>query len=80
MLSTRKVVQSENQAVTRQQTITATDRTLDERKIDVVLPDMFRLFLSEPPRVNPKYDLVKSESEAWFSGFVFTPLLNSQFA
>lgn len=57
----------------------ATENPLDDSKVDVVLPDMFRLFLSEPPRVNPHYDQVKSESEAWFSEFVshfsFPPIL-----
>lgn len=48
-----------------------TENPIDDTKVDVVLPDMFRLFLSEPPRVNPHYYLVKSESEDWFSEFVF---------
>jgi hypothetical protein len=39
---------------------------LDDNTVDVVLPDLFRLFLSEPPRVNPHYEMIKKESEAWF--------------
>ena len=39
---------------------------LDDNRVDVVLPDLFGLFLSDPPRVNPYYDLVKTESEEWF--------------
>lgn len=39
---------------------------LDGSTVDVVLPDLFRLFLSNPPRANSHYELVKKESEAWF--------------
>lgn len=35
--------------------------------IEVVLPDMFILFLSQPPCVNAYYEYVRRESEAWLS-------------
>lgn len=41
------------------------DPQLDDSTVEVVLPDLFRLFLSISPRVNPHYELVKQESEAW---------------
>lgn len=31
----------------------------------VRLPDLFILFLSEPPAINPHYADVRGESEAW---------------
>jgi hypothetical protein len=37
------------------------------KRVDVYLPDMFVLFLSERPRVNPHYETVRRESEAWLS-------------
>lgn len=39
-------------------------------KVAIALPDMFVRFLSEPPRVNPHYERVKAESEAWFAEYV----------
>ncbi|QKX53231.1 uncharacterized protein TRUGW13939_00307 [Talaromyces rugulosus] len=36
-------------------------------KVNIRLPDMFVLFLAEPPRVNSHYDRIKAESEAWFA-------------
>ena len=41
------------------------DPQLHDSTVDAVLPDLFRLFLSNPPRVSPHYELVKQESEAW---------------
>jgi hypothetical protein len=38
-------------------------------KVNVRLPDMFVLFLAEPPRVNSYYDQIKAESEAWFAEY-----------
>lgn len=37
------------------------------KRVNVYLPDMFILFLSEPPRVNPHYETVRRESETWLS-------------
>lgn len=45
------------------------DPQCDEDKVTVILPDMFALFLSETPRVNPNYARVKAESELWFSEY-----------
>lgn len=42
-------------------------------KVSVTIPDMFVLFLSGPPRVNPNYARVKAESEAWFAEYVYLP-------
>lgn len=37
--------------------------------INVIIPDMFQTFLKLPPKVNPYYKEVKSESEEWLSRF-----------
>lgn len=34
--------------------------------IPVRLPDLFVLFLSGAPAVNPNYEIVRKESEEWF--------------
>ena len=39
-------------------------------RIPVFLPDMFVSFLARTPRVNPLYEKVKMESEAWINRFV----------
>jgi hypothetical protein len=48
----------------------AVDSQDDEGKVNVTLPDMFALFLSGPPRVNPNYARVKAESEVWFVEYI----------
>lgn len=42
---------------------------IDEKAthIPVHIPDMFVLFLSEPPAANLHYDQVRREAEAWLS-------------
>jgi hypothetical protein len=44
--------------------------------IEVILPDMFVLFLSQPPRVNPGYDRVRKASEAWISRYSTSVFIN----
>jgi len=39
-------------------------------RIQVILPDMFMSFLSQPPRLNSNYQKVKIESEAWMVEYV----------
>ncbi|PCH01467.1 Terpenoid synthase [Penicillium occitanis (nom. inval.)] len=53
-------------AMTQMQSHQTSNPQVVDSTVDVVLPELFRLFLSEQPRVNPHYDLVKKESEAWF--------------
>lgn len=38
--------------------------------IPVMLPDMFVSFLAQEPKVNPHYERVKAESEAWLNKLV----------
>ena len=38
-------------------------------RIPVLLPDMFVSFLAQNPRVNPHYEKVKEESEAWINKY-----------
>lgn len=38
----------------------------EDIRIPVRLPDMFVLFLSEVPAVNPHYATARKESEEWF--------------
>lgn len=33
--------------------------------VQVFLPEMFLLFLAQSPRVNPHYEDIRRESEAW---------------
>ena len=33
----------------------------------VTIPDMFVSFLSQEPQINPNYEKVKGESEAWIA-------------
>ena len=33
----------------------------------VIIPDMFVSFLSQQPQINPNYEKVKGESEAWIA-------------
>lgn len=33
----------------------------------VTIPDMFVSFLAQEPRINPHYERVKGESEAWIA-------------
>lgn len=47
----------------------------DAKKVTVTIPDMFVLFLSEPPRVNPNYARVKAESEDWFAEYTSSAAL-----
>lgn len=39
--------------------------------VSVRLPDLFALFLSGDPVVNPYYEVVRAESEAWMAELVF---------
>ena len=41
--------------------------SMAKSRIPVLLPDMFVLFLAQKPRVNPHYETVKTESEAWIN-------------
>ncbi|KAF2237958.1 terpenoid synthase [Viridothelium virens] len=42
------------------------EHTLKENgMVQVTLPEMFLFFLAQPPRVNPHYEKVRQESEAW---------------
>lgn len=36
----------------------------------VTIPDMFVSFLAQKPQINPHYDRVKGESEAWIAELV----------
>ena len=36
----------------------------------VVLPEMFLFFLAQSPRVNPHYEDIRRESEAWLTKYV----------
>jgi hypothetical protein len=52
-------------------------------KVNIRLPDMFVLFLAEPPRVNSHYHRVKAESEAWFAEyypFLYILFVSSRFS
>lgn len=42
---------------------------LDDFEMDdhVTIPDMFVSFLAQEPQINPHYDRVKGESEAWIA-------------
>lgn len=42
-----------------------------QARIPVLLPDMFVSFLAQRPRVNPHYERVRMESEAWINKFVY---------
>lgn len=41
-----------------------------QHEIPVILPDLFVSFLSRTPQLNPHYEKVRAESEAWISKFV----------
>lgn len=41
-----------------------------QREIPVILPDLFVSFLSRKPQLNPHYEIVRAESEAWISEYV----------
>lgn len=38
-----------------------------QHEIPVILPDLFVSFLSRKPQLNPHYEKVRAESEAWTS-------------
>ena len=40
-------------------------------RIPVLLPDMFVSFMAREPRVNPHYEKVREESEAWINRCAF---------
>ena len=61
-----QVIHTPISEMTQMQNHQTSNPQVDDNTVDVVVPDRFRLFLSEQPRVNPHYDLVKKESEAWF--------------
>lgn len=42
----------------------------DQKKMPVLLPDMFVSFLAQKYTVNPHYATIKAESEAWMEKFV----------
>ena len=49
------------------------EKTVQEDvRIPVRLPDMFVLFLSEAPAVNPHYATTRKESEEWFVKLVLS--------
>ena len=48
-------------------------RLKQDTVVQVVLPEMFLLFLAQTPRVNPHYEIIRQESEAWLSESVETP-------
>ncbi|KAI0397527.1 isoprenoid synthase domain-containing protein [Xylariaceae sp. FL0594] len=41
----------------------------EPERVTVRIPNMFVSFLAEQPRVNPNYDWVRPQAEAWFSDF-----------
>lgn len=41
--------------------------SMEERTV-VILPDMFKCFLVEEPRVNEAYQIAKIASEDWLAG------------
>ncbi|KAL9080163.1 MAG: hypothetical protein Q9157_001008 [Trypethelium eluteriae] len=48
------------------------EHTLKENgMVQVTLPEMFLFFLAQPPRVNPHYEKVRQESEAWLLKIAF---------
>lgn len=53
-----------------QQTILPTRKPTEDEHIPVRLPNMFVLFLSGQPDVNPYYESVRRASEMWLSEFV----------
>ena len=38
-----------------------------QHEVEVVLPDLFVSFLSRKPQLNPYYESIREESEAWVS-------------
>lgn len=44
-----------------------TEQKSGRQEIPVILPDLFVSFLSRKPQLNPHYERVRAESEAWFS-------------
>lgn len=40
-------------------------------KIKITIPDMFVSFMAQKPVVNPHYEQVKAESEAWIAEYIF---------
>ena len=40
-------------------------------KIEVTIPDMFVSFMARKAVVNPHYEQVKAESEAWIAKYIF---------
>jgi len=61
---------AKNEPNTLEQSRRAVDSQDDEVKVNVTIPDMFALFLSGSPRVNPNYARVKAESEVWFAKYI----------
>ena len=39
----------------------------NQHEIPALLPDMFVSFLSRKPQLNPHYESIRAESEAWIS-------------
>ena len=44
-----------------------TEHKNSEHEIKVMLPDLFVSFLSRKPQLNPYYESIREESEAWVS-------------
>ena len=53
--------------ILRNQILPTGKALLQMRQIPVRLPNMFVLFLSESPAVNPFYATIRKESETWMS-------------
>ena len=49
----------------------ALEHTMEQTGVvQVTLPEMFLFFLAQSPRVNPHYEDVRRESEAWLLEYV----------
>lgn len=52
-------------------TMSSLGHTLEQDGVvQVVLPEMFLLFLAQSPRMNPHYEDIRRESEAWLLKYV----------
>ena len=49
----------------------------NQHEILVLLPDLFVSFLSRKPQLNPHYESIRAESEAWISESVIKLVLLS---
>ena len=65
-MSTISMIQEKMLTVSVQEVLEPKENTVPAR-IPVLLPDMFVSFLAQTPKVNPLYERVKGESEAWLN-------------